>query len=67
VKDMYPSGIVLNVSDQRGTFVEVKGFSHQMEGKTRPAFLRGVATVSVVARSPWGIFRISFAGGDETL
>jgi len=45
VKDMYPSGIVLNVSDQRGTFVEVKGFSHQMEGKTRPIFFREVATV----------------------
>jgi len=66
VKDMYPSGIVLNVSDQRGTFVEVKGFSHQMEGKTRPIFFRGVATVSV-ARFDGGIFRISSAGGDEAL
>lgn len=48
VKDMYPSGIVLDVADQKGTFVEVKGFGHQMEGKTRPTFFRGVATVSFV-------------------
>ena len=46
VKDMYPSGIELNVSDQKGAFVEVKRFSHQMEGNTRPTFFRGVATVS---------------------
>ncbi|KAI0339593.1 Pantoate-beta-alanine ligase [Trametopsis cervina] len=45
VKEMYPSGISQDVGDQRGTFVEVKGFSHQMEGKTRPTFFRGVATV----------------------
>lgn len=45
VKDMYPSGIVQNVSDQKGTFVEVKGYDHQMEGKSRPTFFRGVATV----------------------
>ena len=45
VVDMYPSGITQNVDEQKGTFVEVKGFSHQMEGKTRPTFFRGVATV----------------------
>ncbi|EAU90437.2 pantothenate synthetase [Coprinopsis cinerea okayama7 len=45
VKEMYPSGIVLNVSEQKGTFIEVKGYSHQMEGMTRPTFFRGVATV----------------------
>ncbi|KAI8912305.1 hypothetical protein DFJ77DRAFT_501867 [Powellomyces hirtus] len=45
VKEMYPAGIVLDVSDQRGTFVEVKGKSHQMEGSIRPHFFRGVATV----------------------
>ncbi|KAG8940123.1 pantothenate synthase [Tulasnella sp. 408] len=45
VKDMYPSGIVQNVEEQRGTFIEVKGFSHQMEGKSRPTFFRGVTTV----------------------
>ncbi|KAJ3106419.1 hypothetical protein HDU97_006404 [Phlyctochytrium planicorne] len=45
VKEMYPSGIVLDVSQQSGTFVEVKGKSHQMEGMIRPHFFRGVATV----------------------
>ncbi|RUP44216.1 Pantoate-beta-alanine ligase-domain-containing protein [Jimgerdemannia flammicorona] len=45
VSDMYPSGITLDVVEQRGTFVEIKGKSHQMEGITRPGFFRGVATV----------------------
>jgi pantoate--beta-alanine ligase len=45
VPEMYPSGISQNVSDQQGTFVEVKGFSQQMEGKSRPTFFRGVATI----------------------
>lgn len=45
VRDMYPSGIVQNVADQKGTFVEVKGYGDQMEGKSRPMFFRGVATV----------------------
>jgi pantoate--beta-alanine ligase len=45
VKEMYPLGIARDVNDQIGTFVEVKGFSHQMEGRTRPIFFRGVATV----------------------
>ncbi|KAI9090473.1 hypothetical protein DFS34DRAFT_372730 [Phlyctochytrium arcticum] len=45
VKEMYPSGIVLDVKDQQGTFVEVKGKSHQMEGSIRPHFFRGVATI----------------------
>lgn len=45
VKEMYPSGIVQDVSDQKGTFVEVKGYGHQMEGRSRPTFFRGVATV----------------------
>ncbi|KAJ3117611.1 hypothetical protein HDU96_006209 [Phlyctochytrium bullatum] len=35
VREMYPAGIVLNVQQQQGTFVEVKGMSHQL----------GVATV----------------------
>lgn len=43
--EMYPSGIVLEIAEQKGAFVEVKGFSHQMEGQTRPTFFRGVATV----------------------
>lgn len=45
VSEMYPSGITLEVSEQRGAFVEVKGCSHQLEGVTRPQFFRGVATV----------------------
>ena len=45
VLEMYPSGIVQNVAEQKGTFVEVKGYSHQMEGQSRPTFFRGVATV----------------------
>ncbi|KAG6868728.1 hypothetical protein C0993_011307 [Termitomyces sp. T159_Od127] len=45
VEAMYPSGISQNTNEQKGTFVEVKGYSHQMEGGTRPTFFRGVATV----------------------
>ncbi|KAI0272542.1 Pantoate-beta-alanine ligase [Gloeopeniophorella convolvens] len=45
VKDMYPSGISQDVSEQKGTFVEVKGYGEQMEGRSRPTFFRGVATV----------------------
>jgi len=45
VREMYPSGIVLDVGSQQGTFVEVKGKSHQMEGWIRQHFFRGVATV----------------------
>jgi pantoate--beta-alanine ligase len=42
---MYPSGISQDVSQQKGTFVEVKGYGEQMEGGSRPTFFRGVATV----------------------
>jgi len=45
VEDMYPSGIVQDVEQQRGTFVEVKGYGCEMEGHSRPLFFRGVATV----------------------
>ncbi|KAI0730767.1 Pantoate-beta-alanine ligase [Earliella scabrosa] len=45
VDEMYPSGITQSVDEQKGTFVEVKGYGHQMEGRTRPTFFRGVATV----------------------
>jgi pantoate--beta-alanine ligase len=45
VHEMYPSGIVQSVDAQKGTFVEVKGYGDLMEGKSRPAFFRGVATV----------------------
>ena len=30
VKDIYPNGIPLDVEKQQGTFVEVKGRSHQV-------------------------------------
>ena len=30
VEEMYPAGIVLDVGSQTGTFIEVKGKSHQM-------------------------------------
>lgn len=45
VKDMYPSGIVQDLEQQRGTFVEVTGYGSEMEGRSRPSFFRGVATV----------------------
>ncbi len=45
VKDIYPSGIPLEPEKQVGTFVQVIGKSHQMEGSIRPHFFRGVATV----------------------
>jgi pantoate--beta-alanine ligase len=44
-QEMYPSGITQEKEKQKGTFVEVVGFSHQMEGQSRPLFFRGVATV----------------------
>ncbi len=45
VKDMYPSGITQDITQQKGTFVEVNGYGEQMEGHSRPTFFRGVATV----------------------
>ena len=45
VEALYPSGITTEVSKQRGTFIEVKGLQDSMEGKSRPGFFRGVATV----------------------
>jgi pantoate--beta-alanine ligase len=45
VNEMYPSGITLQVEDQKGAFISVLGVSEQLEGKTRPNFFRGVATV----------------------
>ncbi|KAG5638148.1 hypothetical protein H0H81_001667 [Sphagnurus paluster] len=45
VPEMYPSGISQDTVMQKGTFVEVKGYGHQMEGQSRPTFFRGVATV----------------------
>ncbi|CAN6667227.1 pantoate--beta-alanine ligase [Trichomonascus vanleenenianus] len=45
VSEMYPSGISLQKTEQRGAFVEVLGLSEQLEGSIRPHFFRGVATV----------------------
>ena len=45
IHEMYPSGISQDASLQKGTFVQVKGYDHQMEGKARPTFFGGVATV----------------------
>ena len=42
---MYPSSVSQVVQDQKGTFVEVKGYGELMEGSARPTFFRGVATV----------------------
>ncbi|GJN93857.1 hypothetical protein Rhopal_006916-T1 [Rhodotorula paludigena] len=47
VDALYPSGITTDVSKQRGTFLEVKGLQEVMEGKSRPGFFRGVATVVI--------------------
>lgn len=44
-REMYPSGIVLEVGEQKGAFVNVHGCSEGLEGAHRPAFFRGVATV----------------------
>ncbi|KAK9324761.1 Pantoate-beta-alanine ligase [Lipomyces orientalis] len=45
VDEIYPNGIPLDVAEQKGAFVTVHGLSEQLEGKIRPHFFRGVATV----------------------
>lgn len=45
LSEMYPSGITLDISKQKGTFVSVLGCSEQLEGAQRPQFFRGVATI----------------------
>jgi pantoate--beta-alanine ligase len=45
VAEMYPSGFTMDASKQRGAFVEVLGVSNPLEGRARPSFFRGVATV----------------------
>ncbi|CAO1616249.1 unnamed protein product [Parajaminaea phylloscopi] len=51
VKEMYPplpgtdTPFTQDVSQQQGAFVEVKGLGNVLEGKSRPGFFRGVATV----------------------
>ncbi|PWN99646.1 Nucleotidylyl transferase, partial [Tilletiopsis washingtonensis] len=43
--EMYPNGIEQDRAKQRGAFVEVAGLQDHMEGRSRPTFFRGVATV----------------------
>lgn len=51
VREMYPplpgtqTPFTQNVSQQQGAFIEVQGLSSVLEGKSRPGFFRGVATV----------------------
>jgi pantoate--beta-alanine ligase len=45
VPEMYPSGISQDRNSQRGTFVEVKKYGDEMEGKNKRGFFTGVATV----------------------
>ncbi|KAG0676822.1 pantothenate synthase [Pichia californica] len=45
ISEIYPSGFTMDIKNQIGTFVEVLGVSEQLEGKSRPTFFRGVATV----------------------
>lgn len=47
VADLYPSGGIeeRDPARQRGTFIQVLGLSHQLEGSVRPSFFRGVVTV----------------------
>jgi len=42
---VYPSGIARNFEEQKGTFVEVVGYGHQMEGMSRAPIFRGITTV----------------------
>ncbi|TBU65138.1 hypothetical protein BD310DRAFT_972604 [Dichomitus squalens] len=44
LSEMYPSGITQSMAEQSGTFVDVKGYGHEIEGKTR---LCGVVTVVI--------------------
>ncbi len=57
VKDMYPSGITQDITQQKGTFVEVNGYGEQMEGHSRPTFFRGVATVVTIAHRVFNVER----------
>jgi len=55
VKDIYPSGIVQDVGQQRGTFVEVKGYGSEMEGRSRPLFFRGVVVSSRLKQTTYSL------------
>ena len=62
VKEMYPplpgtdTPFTQEVKDQRGAFIEVQGLSNVLEGKSRPGFFRGVATV---VTKFWHIIEVS--------
>lgn len=62
VKEMYPplpgtdTPFTQEVKDQRGAFIEVQGLSNVLEGKSRPGFFRGVATV---VTKLWHIIEVS--------
>ena len=43
--EMFPQEEPMASEHQKGTFVEVKGLSHMLEGQIRPYFFRGVATI----------------------
>lgn len=46
VSEIYPSGIPLDVSLQKGAFVSIEGpLGKVLEGEARPNFFRGVATI----------------------
>ncbi|KAK4227148.1 hypothetical protein QBC38DRAFT_478442 [Podospora fimiseda] len=44
-KEMYPSGFPGQEIDSKGSFVNITPVAEVLEGKTRPTFFRGVATV----------------------
>lgn len=62
VRDMYPplpgtdTPFTQDVSQQQGAFVEVKGLGDVLEGRSRPGFFRGVATV---VTKLWHIVEVS--------
>lgn len=62
VREMYPplpgtqTPFTQNVSQQQGAFIEVQGLSSVLEGKSRPGFFRGVATV---VTKLWHIVEVS--------
>ena len=60
VSDMYPSGITQDVEAQKGAFAYVKGYEHEMEGRSRPGFFRGVATVVLKLFNAVEVRRLTF-------
>lgn len=64
LSEMFPSGITLDVKEQKGAFVSVLGCSEQLEGVTRPQFFRGVATVVTKLLNAVGPDRVYFGQKD---